>query len=171
MEVVTYRPVEEYVPPQTVDIVLPDVTESVLKGQGRRLKAGHLADANPRGAKFPVNGVVDGPWFRPMVSLVVTNEQVQPPVSKHVVFVIDSTMPLTFLSSATFEAFFEVNPELKSTEANIHGTRTTVYRVPSESQFQGANVLGTQFFRDAHLTIMTDFSLLTVKLEARTRGT
>ncbi|KAG5180169.1 hypothetical protein JKP88DRAFT_279869 [Tribonema minus] len=154
---------DEYVNPEKVAITLPDVTEFVLQSVSSGLKEpGFLADADPQDAKFPLLGVVRGPWWRPFVVATVTNEFIEPPISKRVVFLVDTTVPVTYLSTAILDALgFGRTP--RSLEVNVHGIRVPACR--SAAGFADANVLGTIFFRRSKLTLVVNFA--TIRVEAQ----
>ncbi|KAG5193172.1 hypothetical protein JKP88DRAFT_240805 [Tribonema minus] len=156
---------KDYLPPQSVvDITVVDIGEPVLRAVAFGLKeTGFLADADPRETGFSLHGVVRGPWWRPFVIATVTNECIQPPVSKRVVFIINTTVPLTYLSNSTLDAL-EDERAPKAMGVNVHGTRITAYRAPAGKRFGDANVLGTTFVRDSRLTVVMDFAKLSVEL-------
>ncbi|KAG5178541.1 hypothetical protein JKP88DRAFT_241914 [Tribonema minus] len=148
-------------------MTLPDMTADVMHSACARLGTSFLADASSAEISYPLEGVLHGIYRRPLVSCVVGHKHRQ--IAKHVLFVIDSTSPFTYLSDATLEAL-EYGTMANCMPAVVHGKNMTVYRAPRGKQFADANVMGTDFLRDTQLSVTLDYATLRVEVIANARA-
>jgi hypothetical protein len=135
--------------PRKMDIMLQDVSaEDLRAGIAQELGVGYLQSAEPvvlsKGSVRHVSGILYGTNDRVMVAL---------PVQKtakciHVIFVVDTGSPFTFLcrDALTALGFEEFTPEsTKVTLGGIPGIHVELS--PPHLHFADVNVLGASFLR------------------------
>jgi hypothetical protein len=148
-----------WVDPSSADLMLSDLTEQLLAADiASLLDVTHLAPARAEDVAWPVRAVLYGVFSRVMVSLVVC----APPragraaAALHVVFLVDTGRPYTFVSQSTFKALRYTDALPRSTSLRVQGVDMTVQ--PSHSHFADVNVIGTDFLVRARCTLALDFA-------------
>lgn len=154
------------IPPQDVDLFLPDVGERELRTDiAREFATEFLASADPLATpQWPVSGIVYGRHSRVIIQLTVSRCN----FARRVFFQLVTGSPFTYLSPTTLQALGFNNSIPESLQASVHGQQMTVYSSPQSSQFKDVNLLGSDFLNRERCQLMIDYELLTAELAHQT---
>eukprot|EP01116_Phalansterium_solitarium_P008953 TRINITY_DN22927_c0_g1_i1.p1 TRINITY_DN22927_c0_g1~~TRINITY_DN22927_c0_g1_i1.p1 ORF type:complete len:163 (+),score=17.05 TRINITY_DN22927_c0_g1_i1:52-540(+) len=148
---------EESMPsPRTYDIMLMDVTSTVLKGLvSSQLGIQYLSIAGPdRVNQRTFSGVLYGSNFRPLLSLPITHKK----ITREVIFLLDTGAPSSYICEEAFGCF-EIDAIPQSTRFLLCGQFTIFHLSPSGLHFKDVNVLGASALSQLGAKVSMDYEL------------
>jgi len=104
---------------------------------------------------LPIDGIFYGPNSRIFIPLVLNKNG----ICVHVIFLLDTTSPYTYISRLTFEALGMT--VTKCTNININGIITPVYCFPQDIN---VNILGQHYLEHAKLNLHINYTERSVKI-------
>ena len=148
--------------PDKYEVLITDIQDDDLKSIGDRLGFRRLSHANIQDAVLPVRGIMRGISVRMFIPLIVSYKN----ISIHVIFLMDTGSPNTYLRTDTFEklGFNENIPSDANVE--IQGTTLTVY--PSHNHFENVDLLGQDFMSLRNVRMISDYKRKTIIIEDAT---
>lgn len=146
--------------PDTYEILITDIKDSDLLSIGRELGVKRLESITDASAvRFPVYGIMRGISTRMFVPLVVSKRN----LSIHVIFLIDTGSPNTYIRTDTLEKLGCQDYIPTDVNVDIQGVTLTVY--PSHSHFDNVDLLGQDFMSCRNVKMVADYRRKVVLLE------
>lgn len=145
--------------PENYEVLITDIQDNDLKSIGDRLGVHRLEETEKQYATFPVQGIMRGISVRMFVPLVVGYKD----TFIHVIFLIDTGSPNTYLRIDTFEKLGFRDNIPSDVNIDIQGTTLTVY--PSHSHFENVDLLGQDFMTQMNIKMVADYKRKTIILD------
>lgn len=145
--------------PENYEVLITDIQDNDLKSIGERLGVCRLDETKKTNAILPVQGIMRGISVRMFVPLVVGYKNAY----IHVIFLIDTGSPNTYLRTDTFEKLGFKDNIPSDVNMEIQGTTLTVY--PSHSHFENVDLLGQDFMTQMNVRMVADYKRKTILLD------
>jgi hypothetical protein len=143
-----------YIQPSLQDLYLTDMTAEELLSVAQVLGVGYLSSTATFPGSFPVDGEIYGLNNRLMMNLVCRRRGRDTPAI-HVIFLIDTGSPVSYLSEKAMEALMG-NPasHVLQLQVLVHSKQVIrCYVSPRDKHFADVNVLGMDFLVANGLTL------------------
>ena len=145
--------------PENYEVLITDIQDNDLKSIGDRLGVHRLEETEKSDATLPVQGIIRGISVRMFVPLVIGYKDLY----IHVIFLIDTGSPNTYLRIDTFEKLGFKDHIPSDVNMEIQGTTLTVY--PSHSHFTNVDLLGQDFMTQTNIRMVADYKRKTILLD------
>eukprot|EP01088_Endostelium_zonatum_P011547 TRINITY_DN25692_c0_g1_i1.p1 TRINITY_DN25692_c0_g1~~TRINITY_DN25692_c0_g1_i1.p1 ORF type:complete len:244 (-),score=13.90 TRINITY_DN25692_c0_g1_i1:38-769(-) len=150
--------------PSKSDVLLTDVTSHLHSRIAPQIYSGddkYLSDASQNDSnQDKVPGILYGPFARPMVPLILARGDIK----KHMIFLVDTGAPLTYLSAEAWRSF-GLDPFKKSLAEFQINEKTVDLRVADDcSHYSDINLLGADVMRRLHCQLIVTYPSLKCQL-------
>ena len=145
--------------PDKYEVMITKIQDTDLQSIGDRLGVHRLSIANREDAVLPVYGIMRGISVRMFIPLVVSHKE----ASLHVIFLMDTGSPNTYLRVDTFEKLGFRENIISDANVDVQGTTLTVY--PWHSHFENVDLLGQDFMALHNVRMISDYKRKTIFLE------
>ena len=145
--------------PENYEVLITDIQDHDLESIGKNLGVTRLSRTDIKHATLPVSGVMRGLSVRMFVPLVVSLKD----ISIHVIFLIDTGSPNTYLRTDTLERLGFQDNIPSDVNLDIQGATLTIY--PSHGHFNNVDLLGQDFMSMRHVRMVADYKRKTIVLE------
>jgi hypothetical protein len=152
-----------YICPYLQEFLLSDIADdNKFKDQ---FDVEYLSPATSFPCSFPASGEIVGRNHRLMINLVCRQRKKDVKNYINVIFLINTGSPVSYLSAKAMGAVVG-DPKSKLAYVEVHKKSVVqFYLSPPDKGFANVNILGTDFLSQNRLSIVTDFSQSTFKLD------
>lgn len=144
------------VAPSQFDVLISDIHDSDFDRMASDVGCARLTPASGT-VSMPVEGIVYGPSRRIFLPLTISRKTDSQPL--HVIFLVDTGAPCTYLRQDTFEALGFKESIPSSTNIYIHGFKLPV--ALSHAHFETVDLLGQDFLALTRSSLYIDYAALT----------
>ena len=144
-----------FIAPEEYDVLLSDVHHNDLQGEIAQTLGVRYLNEEQEESSLPVEGILFGPYSRPMVNLVVSSKRFKKKIN--IIFLIDTGSPCLYVCEQAMKAlgFYDQIPN--RFQLVFRGQSHEAVLSPLNGHYKDLNLIGATFLKASGGRLMVDY--------------